>query len=157
MRAALRAGHGLGVEAAVERVFVLPGAGRAHGKGRHGGLGSVVGDILDDGKTRPAVGAIDEGVTVAEVVGVKEFPEAIVADADIGGYGLEGVGQGLGVDDFESGEPVGRVLLPRDGVDLGQWWGLLHQGAVKSLQMVGLSFHLDIYPRRGVAHPTGQI
>ena len=66
-----RAGVGLGVEPAVEWIIVFALAVRAHGKGRHGGQGPVVGDIADDGEARPAVGAVGKGIAVAAVIRVQ--------------------------------------------------------------------------------------
>ena len=68
-RAADGAGIGLRVEAAVGGVGVLRRAGRAHGEAGHGGGGAVVGDVLDDGVARAAVGAVGEGIAEAAVGG----------------------------------------------------------------------------------------
>jgi hypothetical protein len=88
--AAVPAGVGLGVEAAVEGVVVLGLTGGAHAKGGHGGLGAVVGDAANDGEARAAVGAVDEGVEVAAVGWVEEFGCAVGTGGDV--WGDEGVG-----------------------------------------------------------------
>ena len=85
LRPADRAAVRLRVVAAVFDVVVFPVAVRAHGEGAHGGLRPVVGDVLDDGKARAAVGAVDEGVAIAPVPGVQQLPQAVVTDADIRG------------------------------------------------------------------------
>jgi len=85
LRAALPAGVGLGVEAAVGGVVVFSLAGGAHGERGHGGLGAVVGDAAGDGEARAAVGAVEERVAVAAVGEVEEFAEAVGASGGVGG------------------------------------------------------------------------
>lgn len=80
---ALRAGIGLSVETAVVRIIILLLTGRTHGEGGHGGFYPIIGDILDDGETGTTVGAIDEGVEVASVFRVHEFPQTILTRGDI--------------------------------------------------------------------------
>src|SRR5438046_2949869 len=72
-RSARRAGIRLGVEAAVERALVLRAAGAAHLETVHGRERAVVWDAAHDREARPAVGAVDERVAVAPVVGVEEL------------------------------------------------------------------------------------
>ncbi len=101
--AAVPAGVGLGVEAAVERVVVLGLTGGAHAEGGHGGLGSVVGDAAHDGETRAAVGAVDEGVEVAAVGGMEELGDAVGTGGDVGrDEGVGGAGAGA-LQDEEAG------------------------------------------------------
>ncbi|MNL10853.1 hypothetical protein D3C87_1316680 [compost metagenome] len=67
MGPALGAAHRLGVVASVQRVFIGRSAGRAHGKARHGGMGSVVGEAADNGVARAAVGAVGKGVAMVAI------------------------------------------------------------------------------------------
>ena len=84
LRAADRAGVGLGMKAAVQRVFVLPLAIRAHLENGHGGQRAVIGNILDDGEARAAVGAVGERIVVAAVAVCKDIVEAGLAGGYIG-------------------------------------------------------------------------
>ena len=84
MRTAGRAGHRFGVEAAVQRVLVLAPAGRAQRKAVHGRVGPVVGQRLDQRIARPALRAVDEGVTVPAVAGGRELGQAIGTAEEIG-------------------------------------------------------------------------
>src|SRR5699024_8061932 len=59
---------GLGVVAAAAQVGVFGGAAAAHGKPGHGGIGPVVGQGPQDGKSGPAVGAVDERIAVPPAV-----------------------------------------------------------------------------------------
>ena len=81
--AADRAGIGLGVMAPVLRVAVLGRAFRAHRKPGHGGMRAVVGNARDDGKARPAVRAVDEGIAVPPVLRVQQLRLAVRAQAQI--------------------------------------------------------------------------
>ena len=83
LRAAVRAGDGLGVEPSVGDVGVLSLALRAHGEFGHGGVWAVVGDGFNYRISGAAVCAVDEGVAIAEIVGVGQFAEAIFAGCDV--------------------------------------------------------------------------
>ena len=84
MRPAIKAGIGLCVKTPVERVGILRGAPGTHGKTIHRGSRSVIRQRSDDGKARPAVGAVDKGVVVASVGGIEQLAQAIVTGGDIG-------------------------------------------------------------------------
>ena len=73
----------MGVETAIRGVVVLPAAGRTHLKGGHGGLCTVIGDICDDGESRPTIGAVDEGIAKATVLRIEELSPAVFADGYI--------------------------------------------------------------------------
>ena len=76
---AVEAGVWLGVVAAVLLAGVLGRAAGAHGKGGHGRERAVVGEVVDDGEARAAVGAVDEGVAVAPVLWVEQLCQAVRA------------------------------------------------------------------------------
>ena len=84
MRPALKAGIGLRMKAPVERVSILCGAGGAHRKVIHRRGRSVIGQRADDGKARPAVGAVDKRIVIAPIGGVEQLTQAIVTGGDIG-------------------------------------------------------------------------
>jgi hypothetical protein len=46
-------------------------------------MGTVVGNVIDDGIARATVGAVYEGVAVSAVLGVEQFPETIITDRQI--------------------------------------------------------------------------
>jgi hypothetical protein len=69
------AGIGLGMEAAVGWIVVFGLTRRAHAEFPHGGTRAVIGDVLYDGETGAAVGAIGEGVTIPAVLGIKDLPD----------------------------------------------------------------------------------
>ncbi len=102
MRAADGTGVRLGVESPVGGIFVLGAAGVAEREDAHRGLGAVVGDVLDDGEARAAVGAVDEGVAIAAVGGIEQLAAAILAGRHIGRDELVAPGLRLGVADLEA-------------------------------------------------------
>ena len=65
------------MEAPVCRILVLRLAVAAHRELVHGSLRTVVGDVLNDGEAWPAVGAVDERIAVAPVLGVEQLIQAI--------------------------------------------------------------------------------
>ena len=83
LRSACGTGIGLGMKSPVIGVIVFGLTGRTHLKVPHRGLGAVIGNIIDNGVARPAVGAIDKRVTIAPICGVKKLPEAVFAYGNI--------------------------------------------------------------------------
>ena len=90
------------MEAPVQRVVVLPLAGRAHGELRHGGLWPVIRNAARNGEARPAVGAVQERISIAAVVGVQQFPLAIRAGGRIRGNSRADPAHNLTGNDMES-------------------------------------------------------
>ena len=157
LRPADRAAVRLGVIAAVLNVVVLPVAVRAHGEGAHGGLRPVVGDILDDGKARAAVGAVDERIAVAPVRGIQQLAQAVVTDADI--RGNEGVAQRLALtrQDLEIRkvlELFGIACL--DLLDHGELRRVFGQLGDKALERPPLPFQLQLHAGGGVPYVSPQ-
>ena len=74
LRAADRAGIGLGVKAAVRRILVFFAAGGTQHELAHRRVGPVVRNVDDDGVTRAAVGAVGEGIFKAAVARDRTIP-----------------------------------------------------------------------------------
>jgi hypothetical protein len=75
----------LSVEATVGDVRVLSSAFVAHPKNRHRGIRPVVGNVPDDGISRPAIGAVYEGIPVPKILSISHFRQAIPAGRNVGG------------------------------------------------------------------------
>lgn len=75
--AAYVAGVGLGVETAIAGIVVFLVTGVAKGEPGHGGEGAIVGQGFDNAIAGAAVGAVNEGIAVAAIVGVEEFFDAV--------------------------------------------------------------------------------
>src|ERR1700679_3969664 len=84
-RSAEPAGVGLRVKATIIGIGILGRAGAAHREGGHGCAGAVIGDALDDGVARAAVGAVGEWIAEPAVVRIAEVLPASVAGAGISG------------------------------------------------------------------------
>ena len=117
MRPAIRTGNWLGVEAPVKGVRIFCQAGRAHFELPHRGFWPVIRNICDDGEAGAAVGAVNEGITVAPVMRVEQFCQAIRADADVRGNGDKITRFALRVHDLESLEPVYWDPIYLEGID----------------------------------------
>ena len=79
MRPANPASVRLCVEAAIQRVVILRLAQRAHGELRHRGLRPVIRNAPRDREARSAVGAVEKGIAIAPVRGIKQLSQAIQA------------------------------------------------------------------------------
>ena len=82
-RATLRAGIRLSVKSAVGGVVVFLLASAAHGKLRHRRQGPVVRNVLNDGKARSAVGAVDKGIAIATILWIDKLGHTVVTDRHV--------------------------------------------------------------------------
>ncbi len=108
LRPAGGTGVGLGVKSPVEGIGILAPAFRAHREGAHRGVRAVVGQRPDDAEARAAMGAVGEGIAVAPVGRIEDFPPAFRARGEIGDHEGAGVAVRLAGADLESaGGPAG--------------------------------------------------
>jgi len=73
------------MKAAVQGVMIFPLTIRTHLKFAHGGIGAVIGYVLNNGKPGAAVGAVGKRVAKTAVSRRKNLSLAILAGSDIGG------------------------------------------------------------------------
>ena len=78
-----RAGIGLSVKPAVHGIIIFSLALGTHLKVSHGGFGPVIGDIIDDGVTGTAVGAVNKRVLITPVPRVQQFLQAVIANGHV--------------------------------------------------------------------------
>ena len=158
VRAAIPAGIGLRMEAAIERVGVFGGATRAHGEILHGRCRAIIGQRPDDGEARTAVRAVDERIAAATVFGVEQLVKAIVAGGQIGGNqrGLLGVVI-VGKADVERAEPLQRHLLEIDFLDLCGGRGVHVQLGDELVQQARLALGMDEHAFHSVEHPAVEL
>jgi hypothetical protein len=146
----------LGVEAAVDRVVVLGGAGGAHREAGHGGVGPVVGHVPHDGEARPAVGAVGERVAVAAVAGVGQVGQAVGAGGGVGRDQRAALAAAPAGDDLEAGRPGRRHGHGGDPLDHRQRRRLpLEAGAERLDRDLG-ALHLHEDAVRVVADQAGE-
>ena len=157
--AALGAGHGLGMEAAVEGIAVFGGAARAEGKAGHAGGGPVIGDGAGDGVARPAIGAIGEGVAEARIARIAHVPQAVGADAHIRAdeHAVPAAARALHNLERRAGQGgIRRQIRALQPGEAGQGRQFFRQTPQKTLHGGGLALQLEADPVGGVAHLPGQ-
>ena len=155
LRPAVRAGVGLGMEAAVGRVAVLGQAGRAHLERRHRGVRPVVGHVAHDREARPAVGAVREGVAEAPVGGVEQLGQAVCAGGAVGRDRGVRLASGGALPDREASLAHLLELLGRDPFDARQWRRLAREPGEEALDGLGRRLRLHDDPARVVQHVAG--
>ena len=82
-RTAGRAGHGLSMEPSICRIVILLLAGLAQVKCVHGRVGPIIGHGFDNGISRTAVRAVDEGVRKTKVAGVLHLRQTRITHRSI--------------------------------------------------------------------------
>jgi hypothetical protein len=97
--------------------MILPLAVGTHREDCHRCPLTVVRDINDDGETGTAVCAVQKRVSVASVIGVKEFAKAVIASSDIGRDKNDPFRIVMALNDFKLSVAVWRDFLPRDVVN----------------------------------------
>jgi hypothetical protein len=156
VRPAHRAGVGLGVEAAVGRVLVLPPAVGTHGEGGHGGGRPVVGDGPDDRVAGPAVRAVDERVAEPAVGGVVELPPAVVARGHIHADRHRRGARHPAVHDAEgAGVATRRPARHVHRGDRGERGRLVHEPAAELVERGGVALDLGQHAEAVVGHLPG--
>ena len=155
-RPALRAGVGLGMEAAIDRVGILCRAGRAHSKAGHRRRGTVIGQRRHDAVSRSTVGAVDERVPVPPVGGLVQLAKAVGTSRHISGDrgGVHRVAPAP--DNDETGRAGNRQRGVVDGLDASERRGLDPQRLEEAGNRRGIAFHLDKDPVGVVANEAVQ-
>ena len=154
--AALRAGVGLGVEAAVARVLVLGAAARAHLEPGHRRPRTVVGDAADDREPGSAVGAVGERIPMAAVGRVGDLGQAALARRRVGRDQRRRLAASARADDPEPVVARRRQRLGGDLVDRGQRGRLGRQPGEQLVDRPGVALDLELHPALVVEHPPAQ-
>src|SRR5579883_1931028 len=135
-------------------VFCL--AGRAHRKATHRRLGTIVGDVLDDGEARAAIGAIDERIAVAPVPRIEKLMQAIDADCGIGRDERLTFAVGLAVGNHKLCLVARGDRLDRQRIDAREWRELLAYGLPKRVQLLAGTLDLNGHAAAVVQHKSCQ-
>ena len=156
-RPAGMAGGRLGVKAAVARIFILGAARCAHRKVAHRGQRTVVRHAFDDGEARPAVGAVDERITVATVARVEQFAETVAAGGDVRRDGDEPRAVRVTLDDAKVAEVGGvQVVAAFDGLDGRERRRIQFDLVDEAFDRARLALDIDQHARRVVADLPAQ-
>ena len=74
---------GLGMKTPVFRIIVFMLALGTHGKIPHGCFGAIIGDIINNGISRAAVGAIDKRIAKTAIHWIEQLPSAVVTNRHV--------------------------------------------------------------------------
>ena len=155
-RAANRARVRLGMEAAVVWFVVFGPALWTHRERLHRGVRAVVGQRFDDAEARTAIGAVGERITVAAVLGIEDFAQAIRARGDVRQHQ-----RGLVAADFAGADFKCRAangVKPRSFEALDEtsrrFFGFEPEQEFFQFRTRAFDFNED--PLRGIVDPAGQ-
>ena len=155
VRAALEARVRLRVEAAVERIGVFGGAALAHGKILHRRARAIVGQRIDNGKARPAIGTVDEGIAEAAVVRVEQFRRAVVARGQVGRHERGLLHRGVvRKANLKRVEVLKGHFLKLDFLHLGRCRRILGKLDHELVEQADLPFRMDVHAVSRVQNPS---
>jgi hypothetical protein len=133
------------VKAAVERVFILPLAIRAHLENGHGGEGAVIGDVLDDSEAWAATGTVGERIMETAVARGKDIVQARLTGGYVGRDELVLAGCGNAMADLKTFIPGRRVEADGYIFYPCQRRGFILQFRNKEIEGLSISLDLDLY------------
>jgi hypothetical protein len=152
------AGVGLGVEAAIAGIVIFLLTVVTKGEPRHGGEGAIIGKGLDNAISRAAVGAVDEGIAVAAIVGVKQFFDAVGTGGEIrenqGGFPL---GMGFGGLNDEVCLALGGDLLAMEAINLGVGRKFNEETLTELFELGAIALNFDHNSVSGIGNPARYI
>jgi hypothetical protein len=153
---ALRASIRLGMETPIGGVMEFARAIAAHLKMAHGRALAIVGNILDDGKSGTAIGAVDERIAIAPIRRIEKLFETIVTGRRVRRDQYTPLLFAAAADDAESlfalcwDDPAIHILYARERRRL------LAQMREKTLQGWRLPLQLDGHARGVVQNESSQ-
>jgi hypothetical protein len=141
------------VETAVKGILVFPLTIRAHSEMAHGGPGTVIRDIFDNGKTGATVSAVGEGIAVAPVIRGENLVPTLLASGNVGRDQLILPFLSKAILYYKLGVSFRGMNGDRDLFDAG------HQGGfglkIDQEAFYRLTLDLDIHFAGGIPHPAG--
>jgi len=145
------------MKASIKWVVVFRLAGWTHGKDAHGCLLAIIGNILHDGEARTTVGAVDEGIPEASIVGIEKFVKAISTGGSIRRDEGLTLGSGLTLGNSEGCLIAWRNLFSRNGINTCQGGRLLAQGALEALKCGRGTLDLNGHTEAIIEHKADQM
>ena len=122
----------------------------------HAGARPVVGERVDHGEARAAIGTGDEGIAVAAVGRVEQLGLAGGAERAVGRHRLAPAGPAQARPDAEPVASRGTAGDAFHVLDSRQGWRFPAQPAHEGHHLVLGALDLDLDLARGVANPAGQ-
>ena len=154
IRSANRAGIGLGMKTAMQRVLIFLLTLRAHGKRGHGSFSPVIWYIFNNGKAGTTISTVYKWVSVSAIRRISDFPFTIFTDGNIGRNHNLPVTQGFTFPYSKILETLRFYLFNRVVTYNGQGRSILHYTTGKFLQVFFFTLHLDKHPGGGIQDPT---
>jgi hypothetical protein len=143
------------MKAPVRRIVILRRTRFAHHEFAHRGARPVVGERLDNGETRPAVGAVGEGVSITPVRRIGNVTQAIRAGGEVG-HDERRLCAASAFTDFKRGESNWIQRPVFQAQDAGNRGLVLFKSPQEHCQRRRVAFYLQEYPLAGVQNPAGQ-
>jgi hypothetical protein len=140
------------MKTSVKRIVIFAGAIVTHSKDCHGGFGPVIGNVVNDGVSWSAVGAVNERIEVSPVLRLKEFPEAIAAGCCVRRYEGCSLFTLLAGLDLESAVGSGREFLSFYLGNACQRRGRFREFFEKMVESISASLHLKFHALRRVGY-----
>src|SRR3990167_9070038 len=153
-RTASRAGVGLSMETAVQRVFMLAPAVAAHLEPLHARVRAVVREGLDDREAGTAMGAVRKRIEVAPIGRIEDFSQAVRAGGDVRQDQGGRLAYVLAPADFEPAIADGIEERELEALDEGAGRSFLFDPQNETIETAFTSFDFDRNPLRRIAHPT---
>ena len=144
------------VVAAGGEIAVFRRAVGAHRERGHGRARSVVGEIAENRKARPAVGAVQKGIAVPPIVGIGELGQTGGTGSKIGGDERRALSRFARQNGKRcvTARPIQRFTP--DFLDHSQRrWGI-PQRSLKRLKRILTALQLQFHARGSVAHPAAK-
>jgi hypothetical protein len=157
MGTAFRAGVGLGMETAIQRIIIFGLAPGAHLEVAHGGLGAVIWHTFNYGKPWATIGAVGKRIAVAAVFRILQLIKASLAGSNIWRNELVFPLLSLALSNFKASVAAWPVILNSYVFDVGQWRRLGPKFPLKLLNSFCFTFYLNPDIFRSVVHPALKI
>ena len=145
------------MEAAIVDIFILRAACSAHGKLSHRGAAAVVRDVAHDRETRSAVRAIDEGIEIPAIGGVKQFTEAVITDRNIRRDQCANRLARVTGENLELTVAIAGKFADGNSGYAGKSWRFPRQAQEKVFHGLGRPLNFDCDAGGGIADRPGQI
>ena len=140
----------------IERVVIFSLAISTHPETAHGGPGTVIGNILNDSESRPAVGAVGKWVAIAPVARGENLFLACLAGGNVRRDQLVHPLLSMALPDLEASTVPWRNWSSSDFLYSGHRRSFCLEFYQKFIYRRFSSFNLNLHTPRSIAHPASQ-